>query len=128
LAAHLGVAQVAVDQDGRDPHFCDHLPQLQGHKTLALVGDAAGHHDGLDLVAAEAQIDSQLVERFTHVEGKVRDLMELKFFPFVSFLSKSLFFWWALKSPRAPSGMTARSCTPRYLATPSGVTKVAFIR
>ena len=128
LAAHLGVAQVAVDQDGRRTHLRDHLPQLHGHKALALIGHAAGHHDGLDLVAAEAQIDPQLVERFAHVEGKVRDLMELKFFHFVSFLSNSFFFLWALKSPRSPSGMTARGWTPRYLTTSSGVTKVSFIR
>ena len=42
LAAHLRLAEVAVDEDGRRAQLGDHPPQLHGHEALALVGRAAG--------------------------------------------------------------------------------------
>src|SRR5699024_12353192 len=109
-------------------HLREHLPQLHEHKPLALIRHAAGHQDGFDLVAAEPQTNPQLVERLGHIKGKVRDLIKFKFFHFFPFLPNSVFCFLLLNPPRSASGMTASGCTPRYLTTSSGVTKVSFIR
>ena len=74
------------------------------------------------------QIDPQLVEGLDHIKGKVRELVDLDLFHFFPFLPNGFFRFLSLKSPRSASGITASGCTPRYLTTSSGVTKVSFIR
>src|SRR5699024_403900 len=118
-----------VDEQRRGPYLRHHPPELHGDETLSFVGHTAGHHNGLDLIPAKAQVDPQLVEGLSHLEGQLRYSADFQFLHLAPLLLNHLRFLPASsKPPIFVSGMVARGCTPKYFSISSGVTKVSFMR
>ena len=118
FGAHLRVAIIAINEQRRRTDFCHHAPELHNQEALSLIGQAACHHDGFNLIATKAQVNTELVQGFCHIKGQFRHIANHKFFhacpPFACHVSfficdLRLFFFLIclLKSPRSPSGIVA---------------------
>ena len=58
-----GLSEVGIDHDDRIAQKSQALGELEADEALALVGVAAGHHDGLVLRAREDHVAGQRVDR-----------------------------------------------------------------
>ena len=71
-----GVTQVAVNQQHPGTGSGNGTNQAEAHKTLALVGLTACNHDALNVLAAQGQVDTQLVDGLSGGKGQLREVFK----------------------------------------------------